>query len=366
MNTLEDLRRIFDEDASVAPDPFGVVAAAERGATRIRRRRRVGVATGVAVLVTVVAVAVPVVTQRHRADGPTPANVQIERGPHQVTLGVDGSSGYAVTSQDTYVNLQRIGFRNATESKSYRATAIAYDPSAGFDPTLLRRGERIKVSGHEAWYVGNYPFGGYMMQARRTPLVIPAVGWQDPTGTWVLVYEIPNFLYRGDPEDPDRARLLQDAQAVRIEAMHEMTAPISLGPLPAGIPPMSTASSDRRTMATVLLGGQPSPLDAAWAWGPTQGTAVMIEARPDGPNAKVPDKATRVASVAGYPAWFTKATSGTALGNGSLWVRARGCTITFSAWDRDLASAKQLREIASAASYPDCADPATWGPVVRG
>jgi len=365
MNTLDDLRRIFDEDASAAPDPVGVMAAAEQGATRIRRRRRAAVATCAAVLVAAVAVAVPVITQRQRADGPAPATVQIERGPHQVTLGVDGQSGYAVTSQASYENLQRILFRNATESKRFIASAIAYDPSSGFDPSLLRRGERIDLSGHEAWYVGNYPFGGYMMEGHRNSLDIPAVGWRDPTGTWILVFEMPNFDYREDPEDPDRARLLRDAQAVRIEAMHEMTAPISLGPLPAGIPPVSTASSDRRTQATVLLGGKPSPLDAAWAWGPSKGTAVMIEARPDGPNTKIPDKATRVAPVAGYPAWFTKETSGTALGNGSLWVRARGCTITFSAWDRDLATAKQVRQIAEATTYADCDNPATWGPIIR-
>jgi len=365
MNTLEDLRRIFDEDASAAPDPVGVVAAAEQGATQIRRRRRAAVATGVAVLVAAVAVAVPVAVQRHRADGPMPATVGVEREQHQVTLGVDGPSGYAVTNQDSYENLQRILFRNATESRRLIASAIAYDPSAGFDPTLLRRGERTTVSGHEAWYVSDYPLNGYTF-GQRTPMVIPALGWQDPTGTWVLVYELPNVVHPGDPEESERARIQQDAQAVRIEAMHEMTAPISLGPLPAGIPPMSTASSDRRTKATVMLGGKPAPLDAVWVVGPTQGTAVMIEAEPDGPNTQIPDKAARVAPVAGYPAWFTKATSGTALGNGSLWVRARGCTITFSAWDRDLASAKQLREIAAATKYADCDNPATWGPIVRG
>jgi len=366
MNTLEDLRRIFDEDASAAPDPVGVVAAAELGATRIRRRRRAVLATSVAVLVAAVSVAVPMVTRRHRVDGPMPAaTAGVERGPQQVTLGVDGSSGYAVTSQDSDENMQRILFEKTAESPRYTAGAVAYDPNAGFDPTPLRSGERIMVSGHEAWYVGNYSFATYLL-TNRTRLDIAAVGWQDPTGTWVLVFGYPSFFTPSDSEQPGRARLVQDAQAVRVEAMHEMTTPISLGPLPAGLPPLSEAFTDRHTEATVLLGGSPAPLDAAMAPGPKKGTAVMIEARPDGPDAKVPAKAARVAAVAGYPAWFTKATSGTALGNGSLWVRARGCTITFSAWDRNLATAKQLREIAAATTYADCAHPATWGPVIRG
>jgi hypothetical protein len=363
MNTLEDLHRIFDEDASAAPHPFGVVAAAEQGATRIRRRRRVAAAAGAAVLVAVVAVAVPVVTQRHRADGPAPATTPVERAPGEITLGVDLASGYAVTSQDNDENLQRIIFRNPTDKSSgFLASATAYDPSAGFDPTRLRRGERTTVSGHGAWYVSDYPFGGYVF-GKRTQLVVQALGWQDPSGTWVLVYEQPNVVPRASG-DPGRARLLQDAQAVRIGPILPMTAPVSLGPLPAGLP-MNSVRSDRRTQAVVMLGGKPSPLDAVYVVGPPSGTAVMIEERPDGPNAQIPDSATRVAPIAGHNAWFTKATSGTALGGGSLWVRARGCTITFSAWDRAQASARQLREIAAAATYADCTDPATWGPAVR-
>lgn len=355
MNTLEDLHRIFDEDASAAPHPFGVVAAAEQGATRIRRRRRVAAAAGAAVLVAVVAVAVPVVTQRHRADGPLPATTPVERAPGEITLGVDPASGYAVTNQDNDENVERISFRKPTDrpdTSHYLASAIAYDPGAGFDPTRLRRGERTAVSGHEAWYVSDYPFGGYFMN-KRSSLVMRVLGWRDPTGTWVLVYQ------QADKE-PGRARLLQAAQAVRIGAMHEMTVPVSLGPLPAGLP-MNTISSDR-TRIEVTLGGEPAPLDAAYATGVPPGTGVVIDARPDTP---IPTGATRVAAVAGHDAWFTKSTIGTALGGGMLWVQVRACIVAFSLWDPTKATVQQLREIAAAATYADCKDPATWGPAVR-
>jgi hypothetical protein len=52
-------------------------------------------------------------------------------------------------------------------------------------------------------------------------------------------------------------------------------------------------------------------------------------------------------------------------GNGTLWVRVAGCTVSFSAWDPDQAAAADLRKIAAGARHADCTDPATWGPAVR-
>lgn len=361
MNTLDDLRRILEAEAGAAPGPDGVVVAAAQGAARIRRRRRVTAVSGVAALVAVVAMVAPIVADRRHADGLPPATVPVERATGQVTLGVDPASGYVMTSQDVDADGQRIAFRippAASKEKSFLTAAIAVDPDVSFDPSRLQAGERTTVSGREAWYVSDYPLGTYtpknLTSTQRSETDVALVGWRDPSGIWVLAFQENN-------DDPDRGKLLAAAQALRIHPAQDMTLPISFGRLPDGLP-LNMVRSDRRTSAFVTLGGATAPPDTRWFVGPSPGTAVMIQVQP---GTELPVRGTRVARVAGHDAWYSKATSGTARGNGTLSVRAGNCTVAFSAWDEDQASAAQLREIAAAVTYADCTDPTTWGPAVR-
>jgi hypothetical protein len=358
MNTLDELRRVLEAGAGDAPSPDGVVTAAQRGAARIRRRRRVLAAGGVAALVTVVALVVPLVTARRHADGPPPASTPAGRAAGQVTLGV--AAGFEVTSQDVDARGQRITFRvppagSATSHLTAGATAI--DADAGFDPARLRSGERTTVSGHEAWYVPDYPLAMYVTvsswKMRRQAEPTPVLGWQDRTGTWVLVHPFTG-------EELSRAQLIEAAHAVRIDPPSELTLPVGLA-RPDEFP-WTRAESDRRTYARIVLGGTAAPPDATMVVGAAPGTTIIIEAWPSGDH---PVRGAPAAPVAGHDAWYSKNTLGSALGNGTLWVRAGGCTVSFTAWDADRASASQLREIAAAATYADCDDPATWVPAVH-
>ena len=367
MNTLDDLRRLLEADAGTAPAADGVLAAAERGAARIRRRRRVTAVAGSAALVAAVAMVLPVVTDRRHADRQPSVGVPAERLPGQVTLGVDPASGYVLAYQDIDMNGQwtMFGRRTATSDEvELQAAAIALDPDAGFDPSRLRQGERTTVAGHEAWYVGDYPLAGYGLERnssplRRTPLSTPLFGWRDPGGAWVLVYQAK------DPgDDSGRVKLHQAAQAIRVTPAREMTLPISLGPLPDGMP-LNRVSSNRQDHGAVSLGGPPAPLDA-WVL-PELGTGatVTIGVAPDDRLEVPPTGVTRVAPVAGHDAWYAPTTPLDAQAKGTLYVRVGRCTFAFTSRDADRATAAQLRGIAAGATYADCHDPATWGPVVR-
>ena len=367
MNTLDDLRRLLEANAGAAPATDGVVAAAERGAARIRRRRRVTAVAGSAALVAAVAMVLPVVADRRHADRQPSVGVPAERLPGQVTLGVDPASGYVLANQDIAANGQWMMFgpRTATsDGDEVQAAAIALDPDAGFDPSRLRQGERTTVAGHEAWYVGDYPLAGYGLDRnssplRRTPIVTPLFGWRDPGGAWVLVYPAHN-----PSDDSDRVKLHQAAQAIRVTPAREMTLPISLGPLPAGMP-LNRVSSNREDYGAVSLGGPPAPLDA-WVL-PERGTGatVTIDVAPDDRLAIPPTGVKRVAPVAGHLAWYSPTTPSDAQAKGTLYVRVYHCTFAFTSRDADRASAALLREIAAGATYAVCNDSATWGPVVR-
>jgi hypothetical protein len=362
MNTLDDLRRLLEADAGAAPGTDGVVAAAERGAARIRRRRRLTAVAGAAALVAAVAMVVPVVADRRHADRQPSVGVPAERLPGQVTLGVDPASGYVPLHQDIDTNGQWIIFAPAGPDETQgQAGAIALDPDAGFDPSRLRQGERTTVAGHEAWYVGDYPFGDYGIGYKkspmhRTPTVAPLLGWRDPGGAWVLVYQ--------SPVRPSREELHQAAQAIRVTPAREMTLPISLGPLPDGMP-LNRVSSNHRFSGALSLGGPPVPLDAKILPGLGTGAAVTIGVAPGDRLQIPPTGVTRVAPVAGHDAWYAPTNPYDAQAKGTLYVRAGHCTFAFTSRDADRASAARLREIAEGATYADCADPATWGPVVR-
>jgi hypothetical protein len=365
MNTLDDLRRVLEADAGDAPRPDGVAEAAVRGAARIRRRRRLTAATGAAVLVAAVTVAVPVVADRRQADGPPPASTPSGRRPGQVTLTVDPASDHVVINEEIDGDGQRIMFRSTTAKLAPRQNppgAIAIDPDVAFDPGPLRAGERITVSGHEAWYVAAYPLGIYLptdrsraLRPQREPS--PVIGWRDPGGTWILVYQ-------DNKVRTDRAALLAAAEAVRVTPPRELLLPVTLGRLPAGLPP-NFLTTDRRSYAHLSLGGTTAPPDAVYVVGVTPGTAVTIEATPR-EKRPLPDAATPVADVAGHQAWYSVHTIGTARGNGTLSVRVGACLVTFSAWDEKQATKEDLRFIAEHATYAaDCENPATWGPAVR-
>ncbi len=70
MNTLDDLRRTFDEQAGRALDGQDLIGAAYAGASRIRRRRRIAGSVAAAILAAVAA-AVPLAVTALPARSPS-------------------------------------------------------------------------------------------------------------------------------------------------------------------------------------------------------------------------------------------------------------------------------------------------------
>jgi hypothetical protein len=355
MNTLDDLRRSLDGRATrTTSDGHGLVQAAQEGAARIRRRRRIAGAAGAACLVVVAAAVVPVVVARQHADHPpvvaTPAPY---RKPGQVTLGIAGSK-YFLIFKTTDRNVQQLSLRNRDTSviRDYGGEVIAYDPGT-YDPAQLRRGERTTVSGHDAWLMMDYRFPDESQG-------MPVLGWQDPSGVWVLAFRLDRTF--------DRTSVFAFASVVRVGPAQPLTAPIQLPAEPAGLP----------LTAVLLQGGPHGFSDATVAFGaggkPQQipfpglprNVPLQINSTPQG-NLDMPmikAALTKIPPIAGHPAWYgvDGGAAGGWEGGGRVLIDAEGCTVQFISANLGTVSRAQLEATAATATYADCTDPSTWTP----
>ena len=353
MNTLDDLRRSLDGRVTRTSDGHGLVQAAREGATRIRRRRRIAGAAAAACLVVVAAAVVPVVVARQRADHPAVvANPAPYRLPGQVTLGFAGSKYFPI-SQSTNGTVQRLALRNRDTSviHDYGGEVLAYDPGT-YDPALLLRGERTTVSGHDAWLVADYRFAS-------SEETTPVLGWQDPSGVWVLTYRFGTKL--------DRADLITFASAIRIGPPRPLTTPFQLASGPGGLPltvVMVGGGPHGYRDATVAFGTRNANVESEYADIPPK-APMMVSATVSGDNLDLPmtkGELTRIAPIAGHPAWYGAGNGrvGAPVGGGHLLIEAGACTVQFISADSTKIGRDDLTAMAAAATYADCSDPSTW------
>jgi hypothetical protein len=352
MNTLDDLRRSLDGRATGASDGHGLVQAVREGAIRVRRRRRIAGAAATACLVVAVAAVVPVVVARQRADHPPVVAVTPPyRQPGQVTLGLARSKYYPV-SLSTDGSIQRLTARNrdATENADFGGDVVAYDPGT-YDPTALRRGTRMNVAGHDAWLTPDYRF------SKDRP-AWTVLGWQDPSGVWVLVLQL--------QPTPDVPNLTAFALAVRIGPARELATPFQLASGPDGLPltaALASGGPDGFTDMKVVFGTVQSPVQFPYPTLPKNAPLTVYSTQSD--NLDLPtirSGLTGIAPIAGHPAWYGDGTGrlGAPVGGGQLLVDAGNCTVQFISADRAKIGRDDLTAMAATATYGDCWDSSTW------
>ena len=201
------------------------------------RRRRGHAAlwlTGVAAMLVIGGAAVTAGMIRLQGDDPeAPAAALPEaqtpaRKAGQITIDLNPTSGFVAAVRGTDATRQFVTARNFSpsgESGRYAGEVTAFDPGT-FDDAALRQGELITVRGHDARFVPDYKFAE--LSDGGKPYQTPLVGWQDPSGTWVLVYRAPG-------QRVDRDELESLAASITIAPPKEVRTPFRLGRLPAGL-----------------------------------------------------------------------------------------------------------------------------------
>jgi len=280
MTDIRELRQVLDAQAELAPDGTGVIEAARAGAVRFRRRRRVRYAAGAAVVAAVLAV-VPAAVARIGGTGPPPA-APAARPPFQLTLDLAPESGYRKLSYGVVGVVQYLVARASNgDMTNFGAGVALYDPGT-FDASALLRGEKITVRGHPAYYVPDFLVGKDIKlpgeDSKGTPsstpgpsdgsrrlvrpgdlemvdVRMPVIGWQEPSGAWVVVYQ-----------GRDKVGLARVAESVRVGDARPLKAPFRLGHVPAGLPgTVGRVSDSNPAMSSFGVGfgatGTPTLLD---------------------------------------------------------------------------------------------------------
>ena len=366
MNTLDNLREIFEQDAGRAPAPHGVAEAAAAGAGRIRRRRRVLAVAGAAILVVAAAVVVPIAS-RHDATGPLPAAPALTRKPGQLTAlwppGTNPTTRF-LRSDGTlqWMNLGTVCCNNA----------FVYDPGT-YDATELIKGEPVTVAGHAAHYALVKP----SLPGATGP--VATVGWQDPSGAWVIVIHTSGHR-RPDVSQADagKSEVLKMAATVRTGPPLDVAVPFHLPAVPRDLgvtfveasPRDGVYSEDGRSdlpiaRAMVGLGGGNRPLLADDLYPPDVSRPLMItswakqlvtlfnypEGKPTG-------------TVDGNRVWYIESPRFQPPPSSALVVQAGNCYVEFLVQDRKKITKADLIAMLAGATFDDCGQPATWtGPM---
>ena len=333
-----------------------------------RRRRRHAALwlTGVAAVLVTVGAAVTVGMIRLQRDEPeapaaaAPAERAPARKADQITVDLDPTSGYVAAVRGTDATRQFVTARDFTPgagSGRYAGEVTAFDPGT-FDPSALRRGEAITVGGHDATFVPDYTFGRLTDggEPHRTPLV----GWQDPSGVWLMVY-------RGAGQRVEREELQRLAGAVTLAPPRELRTPFRLGAVPAGLAASYVRSVEEERdgrSGTVGLsepgrtGSQAAVYDAA-----PPGIAILVSA--SARDAKWTAEKARLTGrteAGGHDAWYD--TGHTQLSQGSagstLVVETDRCVIRLTTADRAKITRAALVAVVADMAIGDCADLDTW------
>lgn len=335
-------------------------------------RRRRGHAslwlTGVSALLVIggAALAVGMIRmQRDDAEAPgaaTPEQQVPARKAGQITVDLDPTSGFVAAVRGTDATRQFVTARDFSpgadgKAGRYAGEVTAFDPG-NFDSSELNRGEIISVAGHDARYVPDYTFaklsdGG---KAHETPLV----GWQDPSGVWLLVY-------RDAGQTVERDVLQRLAASVTLAPPREVRIPFRLGALPAGLAATYVrAVEDARDGRGGTVGlsepDRPESQAAVYAATPAGITvSVSASARDDKWNAEKATLAGDTTAV-GHNAWYDTGRNPLSRGTtGSvLVVETDQCVIRLTAADRGQVSRRDLDQMVAGLAIGDCADTDTW------
>ena len=381
MKDLELLRRTLVDQAAAAPDGSGFVEAAHAGAARIRTRRRV-LAAGAAVTLAVGAAIVPGAISRLLPSETSPATSATPRGPFQLTVDVAANSGYRKLKSGTLATRQYISLRGPVGSNEWGSEVVVHDPGT-FDGTPFQSGEKVTVRGHPAYYVtdllvGIFIGGGMAPINPDNPkdIRMPAIGWPDSSGAWVIVYLDKPMEETDDfPKRDDKADLLRVASALRIGKPRDMRASFHLGYLPpavAGQPASITTSNfagEGTPAVAVKIGLQPSKIDMYTLGKGDWGELLSVQVGPfsgrDTSDPSIQALGPPEVRIAGFEGWYnTDPTPGWLVtpNTGHLMLDDGRCSLNVSSLDLTKIPYEELKRVVEGAQFADCTQPGTWLP----
>ena len=285
---------------------------------------------------------------RPAAAGDVPDAASTPRGPGQVTADLKPTSGFVPSLRVADATRQQFTVQaiSATgDSGDYAGEITAYDPGT-FDPAMLKAGQRTVVSGRDAWYVPQYVFPGDGT-AQRTAVL----GWQDPSGTWLLAYA---DTAANENRVLDLDHLQRLGEQVVISPTHDLRAPFRLGWLPAGLVMTYLAATDKAGPG----GGATVGLSAA---GRKPSTAVSYSSVPKDLDVSI----SAAAPGKGWPVEKAQLGVATAIGGRPAWLKGsdlvveeRQCVV------RVHATAKlpraDLERLAKELRVGDCSESDSW------
>jgi hypothetical protein len=336
-----------------------------------RRRRRHAAAWSTAAVTALIlgTVAMTMGFLRMREDlrGPSAvspaADVPAAPKPDQVTVDLDPTSGYVATVRGTDAGRQFVTAKDfrlgGPAGGRYAGEVTAYEAGA-FDPAALLAGEILSVHGHDARFVPDYRFATRSDGDRR-PLTTGVLGWQDPSGVWVLVYADAG-------QAVDRQEIQRLAASVTIAPPRDLRTPFRLGgTLPDGLATTYVrADEDRasRRSGTVGLSApdrRPS-IGAVYTGSPAGVRVSVFAAAPDGDWARERATLTGHTTVDGHPAWYVTGTNPLSRPDAGarLVVETPHCVLSLLTADRRITGRDDLAGIVRGLAIGDCGDPDTW------
>jgi hypothetical protein len=321
--------------------------------THTRHRRRGAAASLIVAALVVAGTVVTVGALRMRDDEVRAAPVAPAdqgRRPWQVTLDVDQTFGYVVTSAVTDGARQTLTVQNlalgAGPDGRYGGEVTAFPPGT-LDERQFDAAEQL----NDYRYLAGFAFGGHATGDAQ-PWRSPAVGRRDPSGTWIVVYADTDRA-DGKIARPDLLRL---AAAVRLEPPRDLRMPLRLGlALPKGLELTYVRSPDHRIDQRQAAVGfstaarRPSGAAVYTALPPGLDVALLAGAR-DAAWAQTRGTLTGATRVAGLPAWYEPGKR--------LTVESERCIVTV---ESHLPRA-DLNTLIEQLTIGDCADPDSWIP----
>lgn len=375
MNTLEELRLTLERHAGGPEDSVGIAQGAEVRAGSIRRRRRVAGSAVAAVLVVAAAVGVPVAVGRKSSEPPPASVVKPHyRDASQLSVAMVAGSQFALTNRGGDGVGQFATIRNVGDIRSPRpgeagvnggAELLAYNPGE-YDPARLKQGEQVTVAGHPAWFSTALTFTASNVVPEG---VYPAVGWEESSGVWVLVYTSDDGWWGHEAEK--KAELSEVAGDVRLPGVQDVGTPVQFGWVPQGLPVSYVSIRDLPGIdpdARIGFGKSvyPTMQDLASGW------ALSVTATPDTnrdwPTVKADLGAPE--TIGGRNVWYVPRpsplnSSGSPTG-ADLVVETGNCLVYLSVPERDVIGEQDLKRMATEMTVGSCTDAKGWKPPVKG
>lgn len=363
MTDMRELRRVLDAQAQLAPDGVGMIEAARAGAVRLRNRRKVGYvacAVAAAALLAGVSTAIVGIGGASTEQGPSAA-----RQPLQLTLDLAPDSDYHKQGYGVVGGTQFLVARALNgDAREFGAAVALYEPGT-FDSAGLVRGEKITVGGHPAYFVSDFlagkgfrpPGPGAGPGPENVDVRMPVIGWREPSGGWVVVYDV-----------KDKAGLARIAEDVRVGAARPVKTPYRLGYVPADLPATAAVTFDSNPAESNSVVGfdataTPTLLDLRSAGIPGV-PALKIQVVPRSEyvdshagNLGPPTK------IGGWDTWYitTQDKGWVVPQRGSvLVVNAGHCQAHIVVRDRSQIPYTELNRLVADMTFADCTDPATW------